>query len=157
MDTVTLKRIETAHPAIREQLANIYKDICALLTGRAICRFTHVFRSFEEQDALYNKHPRVTNARAGQSYHNYGLAVDIVLIVDGKTAVWDTKTDFDGDKNADWMEVVEVFKKYGWEWGGDWKSFKDYPHFEKTFGKSTKQLLNLYQSGRRDANGYVLL
>lgn len=31
------------------------------------------------------------------------------------------KKDFDGDGKADWMEVVAVFKKYGWEWGGDWK------------------------------------
>ena len=26
---------------------------------------------------------------------------------------------------------VELFKKQGWIWGGDWKSLKDYQHFEK--------------------------
>jgi len=48
--------------------------------------------------------------------------------------------DFDGDKIADWMEVVKVFKDAGWEWGGDWKKFKDGPHFQKTFGHTPKTL-----------------
>ena len=157
MDVVTLKRIETAHPMVREELAQIYHEICAALKGRAMCRFAHVFRSFEEQAALYNKRPRVTHARAGQSYHNYGLAVDIVLIVDGKKAVWDTKADFDNDLKPDWMECVAIFKKYGWEWGGDWTTFKDYPHFQKTFNRSVQQLLTDYKAGRRDPNGYVII
>jgi peptidoglycan L-alanyl-D-glutamate endopeptidase CwlK len=79
------------------------------------------------------------------------LAVDIVLILDGKTASWDDKTDFDGDKVSDWMEVVAIFKKYGYAWGGDWR-FKDSPHFEKTFGYSTTQLKAL----PKDKNGYVI-
>lgn len=27
-------------------------------------------------------------------------------------------------------EIVKIFKSYGWKWGGDWKSIKDYQHFE---------------------------
>jgi hypothetical protein len=27
--------------------------------------------------------------------------------------------------------VTKIFKKYGWNWGGDWNSIKDYQHFEK--------------------------
>jgi peptidoglycan L-alanyl-D-glutamate endopeptidase CwlK len=38
--------------------------------------------------------------------------------------------DFDKDGIADWMEVTNLFKSRGWEWGGDWKSFKDNPHFQ---------------------------
>lgn len=29
-------------------------------------------------------------------------------------------------------KIYEIFKKYGWTWGGDWNSPKDYQHFEKT-------------------------
>ena len=94
------------------------------------------------------------------SMHNYGMAIDIVLIVDvdgdGKydRAVWDTKKDFDGDRKADWMEVVQVFKSYGWVWGGDWK-FYDAPHFEKSMGYSVRELLNLKKKKKVDCDGYV--
>jgi peptidoglycan L-alanyl-D-glutamate endopeptidase CwlK len=103
----------------------------------------------------------VTNARGGLSFHNYGLAIDIVLLVDKddndtfETAVWDVRSDFDGDKKADWIECVNIFKQYGWEWGGDWR-FSDPPHFQKTFGKSVRELMNLHLKGKTDQHGFVL-
>ena len=144
-DKITLERIQTAHPKVREELGKIYDEIFAVLTGDAKCRFAYVIRTFAEQDALFNAKPQVTKARGGQSYHNYGLAVDIVFIIDGKTASWDVKKDFDGDGKADWQEVVAIFKRYGWAWGGDWK-FYDAPHFEKTFGHSVNDLKALWDS-----------
>jgi len=73
--------------------------------------------------------------------HNYGLAIDFALrSVDGKDVTWDMGKDFDGDGKPDWMEVVEEAKKLGFEWGGDWKSFKDYPHFQMTAGLTDKQV-----------------
>ncbi|MCU7570488.1 M15 family metallopeptidase [Riemerella anatipestifer] len=154
MDKITLQRIELLHPKLREEAKAIYKEICEALTGNAICRFTHTLRTFKEQNDLYaigrtKKGRRVTNARGGQSYHNYGLAIDICLLVDKdgngtyETAVWDTKADFDNDKIADWQEIVAIFKRYGWTWGGDWR-FTDPPHFQKTFGKSIADLQELY-------------
>lgn len=158
MDKVTLDRIQTLHPSIRAEVLSIYSnEICPALSGRAICRFAFTLRTFAEQDALFaqgrtvlkdkngKKLSIVTNAKGGQSYHNYGLAIDIVLIIDGKEASWDQVKDFDGDKVADWMEIVAIFKKHGYEWGGDWKgTLKDGPHFQKTFGYSVKQLLEKY-------------
>jgi len=144
-DKITLERIQTAHPKVREELSKIYDEIFEVLTGEAKCRFAYVIRTFAEQDALFNAKPQVTKARGGQSYHNYGLAVDIVFIIDGKTASWDVKKDFDGDGKSDWQEVVAIFKRYGWAWGGDWK-FYDAPHFEKTFGHSVNDLKALWDS-----------
>jgi peptidoglycan L-alanyl-D-glutamate endopeptidase CwlK len=166
MDQATLDRIKLLHPRVREEAGHIYSEICDRLKGRAFCRFLFTLRTFAEQDALYAQGRTkpgkiVTKAPGGSSFHNYGLAIDIVLIVDtnkdGKydTAQWDIKSDFDGDKVADWMEVVQVFKEHGWEWGGDWK-FVDYPHFQKTFGKSVRELLALYNSKRVDNNNYVI-
>lgn len=165
MDKNTLERIEKLHPKVRKEARQIYDEICQALTGRAICRFAFTFRTIAEQDAIYAQGRTkpgkiVTRARGGYSWHNYGLAVDIVLIhdVDGDgdydRAVWDVKTDFDGDKISDWMEVVAIFKSYGWEWGGDWK-FSDPPHFQKTFGYSVRQLLALHQKKKIDPSGYV--
>jgi peptidoglycan L-alanyl-D-glutamate endopeptidase CwlK len=109
------------------------------------------YRSFEEQDLLYQKGrtrpgPIVTNARAGQGYHNYGLAIDFCNQVNGKL-IWNV------DKN--WMIVVDCFKEKGFSWGGDWKGkLKDYPHLEKT-PYNWKELLARYKAGQKDADGYV--
>jgi peptidoglycan L-alanyl-D-glutamate endopeptidase CwlK len=137
----TLERIELLHPNLRNEAKHIYEEICEALS--IDCVFTHTYRSIDEQNGLYAKGRTtsgkiVTNSRGGQSYHNYGLAIDIAFIVDGKVS-YDTKKDFDKDGVADWMEVVRIFKSYGWEWGGDWK-FLDLPHFQKTFGYSIKAL-----------------
>jgi peptidoglycan L-alanyl-D-glutamate endopeptidase CwlK len=157
MDAITLKRIQTAHPILRDELLKMYEEINAALTGKAKCRFAYVLRTFAEQDALFVKRPRVTKAKAGQSFHNYGLAVDIVLLIDnGKTASWNTVADFDNDGKSDWMEIVAIFQKYGWKWGGEW-NFKDDPHFEKTFGYTWQELLALRQQKKVDAEGYVLI
>jgi peptidoglycan L-alanyl-D-glutamate endopeptidase CwlK len=152
---------------LRDEALELYDEIVASLTGSAICRFAYTLRTFAEQDALFAQGRSkpgkvVTNAKGGQSYHNYGLAIDIVLILDKdkngtfETASWDVKSDFDGDKKADWMEVVQIFKRYGFEWGGDWK-FLDLPHFQKSFGKSIYELRALHTAGKVDKNGFVLI
>ena len=148
IDKPTQDRIALLHPKIRKEIEAIVKEANIALTGRASVRISQGLRTIAEQNALYaqgrtDKTKKiVTNAKGGSSYHNYGIAVDVVLILDGKTASWDDKTDFDGDKVSDWMEVVATFKKYGYVWGGDFRSIKDSPHFEKSFGYTTSQLLD---------------
>lgn len=150
IDKSSLQKIEQLHPFIKEDVKNLVDTInTSVLTGNAKVRVAQGLRTFAEQNALYAKGrtapgPKVTNAKGGDSIHNYGLAIDIVLIIDGKTASWDTKKDFDKDQQSDWMEVVQVFKKAGFSWGGDWRTFKDMPHFEKTNGNSLKQLKDKY-------------
>lgn len=159
MDKITVGRIELLHPKLRAEAAQIYAEICEAIKGRAICRFSHTLRTFAEQNALYAqgrpggpKGGIVTNAKGGDSYHNYGLAIDIVLLKDTdgngtyETASWETNVDFDKDGKADWMEIVEIFKRHGWEWGGTWK-FKDLPHFQKTFGLTIPVLKSKKMSG----------
>jgi peptidoglycan L-alanyl-D-glutamate endopeptidase CwlK len=166
-DQKTLERIQLLHPKLREEALTMYDEIVAALTGTAACRFSYTLRTFAEQDGLYAQGRTkpgaiVTKAKGGQSYHNYGLAIDIVLLVDKdkngtfETASWDVKTDFDGDGKSDWQEVVAIFKRYGYEWGGDWK-FNDAPHFQKTFGKSVAELQSLHNAGKVDKNNFVLI
>lgn len=87
------------------------------------------YRSSAEQNALYAQgrtkpYAVVTNAKGGQSNHNYGVAVDLCLYTsDGKNVIWESTT-------SRWKTVVSAMKAEGFDWGGDWKSFKDYPHFE---------------------------
>ena len=166
-DQNTLSRITLLHPKVRQEAGIIYEEICKALSVKAMCRFSYTLRTFAEQDALYAQGRTkpgaiVTQAKGGLSMHNYGLALDIVLLVDkdgngsNETAVWDVKTDFDGDGKSDWIECVTIFKQHGWEWGGDWK-FVDAPHFQKTFGKSIAELQSLYNAGKVDKNNFVLI
>lgn len=110
---------------------------------------TQAFRTWEEQDALYAKgrtvQPRgkkyiVTNAKGGQSYHNFGLAFDIVVLDAIGKADWDTT-------HRTWTRAGEIGKSVGLEWGGDWRTFKDMPHFQYTGGMTTVDCCALYPAG----------
>lgn len=158
MDTPTKQRIAKLHPSVREEVTRIIAQCDNALTGKAKVRITQGLRTNAEQDIMYaqgrtTQGKKITNAKGGQSIHNYGLAVDICLIIEGKTASWDTKKDWDNDQVADWYECVKIFALHGWEWGGNWKTFKDMPHFEKRNFNSWKKLSKL----KKDKNGYVML
>jgi peptidoglycan L-alanyl-D-glutamate endopeptidase CwlK len=141
MNPRTQKAIATLHPAIREIVTLGVNQADTKLSGRAKMIIVQALRTFPEQDALYKKRPKVTNAKAGQSYHNYGLAFDFCLQVDGKDISWDSAKDWDGDHIADWMEVATIFAALGFKWG---KAFNDLPHFEKTFNYNWRDLLVKY-------------
>jgi len=71
------------------------------------------------------------------SKHASGLAIDInpkqnPYIKNGATSPAGSvyKADVKGTITSDSL-IVEEFKKRGWTWGGDWKSLKDYQHFQK--------------------------
>lgn len=97
---------------------------------------TSTYRDSESQDALYAQGRStpgniVTRAKAGQSWHNWRCALDVVPLVNGK-AIWDDQ--------ALWKQVGEIGKSCGLEWAGDWKTFKEYPHFQYTGGLTLVQL-----------------
>lgn len=158
MDKITEGRILLLHPSVRKEMRKIILECDKALTKNAKVRISQSLRSFEEQNNLYaqgrtKRGPKVTNAPGGKSVHNYGFAVDIVLIINGKTASWDTNRDWDNDRIADWYECVKIFAKNGWEWGGNWKSGKDLPHFDKKGFNDWRRLIKL----PTDKLGYVVI
>lgn len=108
------------------------------------------WRSAEEQTELYAKGRTtpgriVTNAKAGQSAHNdfkngrrWARAFDVVPLRSGKP-VWGVGgngiDDNAGDDATDdleiWQRVGAAGKSTGLEWAGDWKTFKEFPHFQE--------------------------
>jgi peptidoglycan L-alanyl-D-glutamate endopeptidase CwlK len=141
MDKVTKDRIALLHPRIRDVVTQTLEKLSTELPKNIDVRITQALRTFSEQDNLFNKGrsapgPKVTNARGGESIHNYGLAFDYVLFIDGKIS-WEV--------DAAWKKVAAAFKAEGFTWGGEWKSIKDYPHLERTFGYSWQQLLEKYK------------
>lgn len=104
---------------------------------------TCTYRDNEEQNRLYAqgrtvKGRVVTNAKAGQSFHNYRLAYDVVPMRNGKP-VWDT----DHEDGLLWQRVGAIGEAHGLEWAGNWKSFKEFPHFQYTGGHP----LSFFQAG----------
>ena len=80
-DEITLNRIKLLHPNYRKQIKDWYLEINRKLPKGVRLRFAHTYRSIEEQNKLYNQIPKVTNAKGGQSIHNFGLAFDTTSIL----------------------------------------------------------------------------
>ncbi|WP_366160538.1 M15 family metallopeptidase [Bacillus infantis] len=124
------------HPVVKESAIEVVKRAY----GEGIyVQITSGFRSFEEQNKLYaqgrtdKSKPIVTNARGGESNHNYGLAIDYVIVSeDGRRALWTV--------NDQWRRVAVIAKSLGFAWGGDWTSFPDFPHLEMMGGLTISQL-----------------
>ena len=155
-DQISLQRLKTLHPSIQMDVELALRSCWA---NGFYVRITFGLRTAQEQHFLYQQGRTrpgkiVTWADAWQSYHNYGLAWDICLMIKGNDNLWDMKADMNGNHIADWMEVVTIFKQIkGCEWGGDWKRPKtDNPHFQLRFGLSTADLMRLKRE-----NGYPLL
>lgn len=146
-DKYTKQRISQLHPRLRKEAQEAILEAERALPTNVSIRLTSVYRSFSEQDKLFNQKPKVTNAKGGQSYHNYGLAIDFVLMIDNKVADWSTTKDRDKDGTSDWNEVINAFTKRGWKSGAHFKGLRDYPHLEKTFGNSWQQLLSRLLAG----------
>lgn len=93
---------------------------------------TSTYRDGESQNALYAQGRTkagkiVTNAKAGDSWHNWRCAVDFVPIVNGKAAWNDT---------ALFTKCGEIAESCGLEWAGRWKRFKELAHLQYTGGLS---------------------
>lgn len=162
-DKIMSKRLEDLHPLVAAKT----RDLIALCYDSKIpAMIVFTTRTNEEQAELYaqgrtkpgppcihngttyqigscSRHPlglTVTKAKAGESYHNYGLAVDIVPIRNGKPA-WIETIDLDNDGIPDFLEIGELGESIGFAWGGRWTKFRDLPHFQMTFGLTIQDLL----------------
>lgn len=138
------------HPIVRERSDQLVQQSAA---KGIVIMITDDFRSSEDQDRLYEKGRTaegniVTHAKGGESYHNFGLAVDFAIKTPTEEVIWDMQYDGNQNGKGDWNEVVELAKALGFEWGGDWSQFKDYPHLQMNFGLTLAEL----QNGERPAD-----
>jgi peptidoglycan L-alanyl-D-glutamate endopeptidase CwlK len=123
------RSLEDLHPIVREKVIE-FKDLCAK-EGIDVL-ITCTYRSAKEQDDLYaqgrTKPGRiVTNAKGGQSWHQWRVAFDFVPIINGK-AQWNDIETFN--------RCGLLAEQVGLEWAGRWKSFKELAHCQQTFGLS---------------------
>lgn len=91
---------------------------------------TSTYRDAESQNALYAQGRTtpgkiVTNAKAGQSWHNWRCAFDFVPIVNGK-AQWNDTATFE--------RCGQIAESLGLEWAGRWTRFRELAHCQFTGG-----------------------
>jgi peptidoglycan L-alanyl-D-glutamate endopeptidase CwlK len=94
-------------------------------------------RTWAEQDALFAKRPQVTKARGGFSNHNFGIAWDIGIFKGGAYL----------PDSPLYTQAGQIGRQQGLEWGGDWRSFKDEPHFNLKTGLTIAQLRSAFLNG----------
>lgn len=124
---INSRKIEDLHPKVAAMCKRFVEECDK--TGIDVL-ITSTYRDNESQNALYAQGrtkagPKVTNAKAGESFHNYRVAFDFVPIVNGK---------------ADWNNTITfgkcgaIAESIGLEWAGRWVKFKELAHCQYTGG-----------------------
>jgi peptidoglycan L-alanyl-D-glutamate endopeptidase CwlK len=144
MDQTSLNKLQQLHPKLRDLATKLYNEAVQATPAGVHPYIVETYRSFAESEALYQQGRTtpgdiVTDAKPGESYHNYGLALDFGLIINGTVSY---------TVDANWEKVVSIFDAAGFNWGGNYPgTFKDYPHLEyQGFGR-WETLLPLYNAG----------
>lgn len=100
-------------------------------------------RTYSEQDRLYRKgrfgdtSPIVTKAKGGHSNHNFGIAWDIGIFRNGKYL----------GASPLYAAAAEVGFVPAVEWGGNWTSFVDRPHYQLSTGKTLAVVRSSFEAG----------
>lgn len=103
-------------------------------------------RTYAEQNVLFSKRPIVTKARGGQSNHNFGIAWDVGIFVDGK--YYEGKNTRETKAYVDLSKLIIPTLGKIIEWGGNWKSITDMPHYGLLTNKSISQVRALFEAGK---------
>ena len=127
---ISSRSLDDLHPAVKlKALAHV--AACAAVGIDLLVYCT--YRDGEAQNKLYSQGRTtpgsiVTNAKAGESLHNYRVAYDCVPLVGGKPA-WSDKTLY--------LQVGKLGEDLGLEWAGRWTGkLRETAHFQYTKGLS---------------------
>jgi peptidoglycan L-alanyl-D-glutamate endopeptidase CwlK len=159
--TADSRSLADLHPIVRAK-CEAHMKACAD-AGMPI-RITFTYRSNETQDILYSlgrslfvnpfdgmkfkKGQHITNAKAGQSFHNFGLAYDGIpekLLVLPK---WGDNPRDQHVADAAWALYGQLGKAQSLIWGAEFHSIPDRPHMQWSAGLTLAQL----RAGRRPPN-----
>jgi peptidoglycan L-alanyl-D-glutamate endopeptidase CwlK len=128
-DARSERALAGVHPTVATKARQLLERCRAI--GIRLC-ITSGFRSREEQDRLYAQGrtapgEKVTRARGGMSWHNWGLAFDVAVLDDRGHPSWP-------DDDVLWDRIGQVGEDLDLQWGGRFREFRDRPHFQMTFG-----------------------
>lgn len=120
--------LHSLHPYFRDRIIELV-DACRK-QGIELA-VVETFRTHAKQSEYFGMGRKYTRSKGGKSKHQYGLAVDVVPIVDS-VAVW--------DNTALWRKIGAIGERLGLRWGGRWRAPYDPAHFEWAGGITTYQL-----------------
>jgi peptidoglycan LD-endopeptidase CwlK len=135
-DSRTESNIKTLHPRVQKAARSFMSAACSICKQQGYeVKIISGTRTYAEQDALYAQGrtvagKKVTNAKAGFSNHNFGIAFDIGIFQNKK---------YFGDHRL-YDELGVLGESLGLVWGGRWKSFPDKPHFQANTGLTLAQM-----------------
>lgn len=120
--------LNALHPYFRDKIISLI-NVCR--QQGIHLEVVESFRTHAKQAEYFGMGRKYTRSKGGKSKHQYGLAVDVVPIVDG-VAVWDNA--------ALWKKIGVQGEKLGLRWGGRWRAPYDPAHFEWSGGITTTHL-----------------
>lgn len=123
-----ITELNALHPIFRDKIIALIQQCKAQGIKLAV---VESYRTWAKQNEYKGMGKKYTNSKAGRSKHQYGLAVDLVPVVDS-IAVW--------DNTELWKKIGVTGEKLGLRWGGRWRKPYDPGHFEWTGGLTTAHL-----------------
>ena len=140
-DARSEEKIATLIPRAREAARQwLARCLAEGINVKVICGL----RTYQEQDELYAQGrikpgPKVTNARAGFSWHNFGVAWDFVVFDAHGQPQWDS---------TQMKRCGEIGEELGLEWGGRWTSPQDTPHLQLKTGLTLAEARQRVKEGK---------
>ncbi|HEX6223548.1 MAG TPA: M15 family metallopeptidase [Chryseolinea sp.] len=129
-DLPMITDLNSLHPFFRDQVVNLIAKCKAKGINLVV---VETYRTHAKQHEYKTMGKKYTSSGAGQSKHQYGLAVDVVPVVDS-VAVW--------NNTMLWRKIGTIGEKLGLRWGGRWRKPYDPGHFEWTGGLTSYHLGN---------------
>jgi peptidoglycan L-alanyl-D-glutamate endopeptidase CwlK len=148
MNTHSEARLVEVMPSLAD-LAHQLAEQCdadpIFVAENAKLEVTQGLRTWDEQDALWaightSPGTPVTNAKGGESWHNYGCAIDVAPFVNDQKPDWN-------EQHPVWPRIVQIGESLGLRSGISWK---DEPHFQLVGSypnTPTQEVKDLYASG----------
>ena len=153
-DLRTERMLATLLPVAAISMRTLLRIAAGQLLGKGLeVRAISGTRTWAEQDELYKIGRRgrkgeaiVTRAMGGDSHHNYGIALDLGVFR-GKTYLDEAEPSTASRVYAELADVVRR-RNMPVDWGGDWKSFRDEPHWEFRTGLTLAQMRARVSAGK---------
>ena len=122
-DTPSSRSLSDLHSRMQKRCLALFAMYEAKFPDASQPFLTQTYRNPADQNADFAKVPKVTNARAGQSLHNYypSLAFDVAFKKADGSLDWD---------NTNFHNLGVLAPSVDLNWGGSWHSFQDRPHYQ---------------------------